>query len=1349
MATEAEIIPESLSLMKAEEAMESKSLTLELCDRAVELLPGDLKKLQGEIIQKIETVECLDKAESKEVASNNGVETMNTVSEDNPEISKGESFIVPPEVSEVAKETPLKAEKILEDEEKKAVNNKFQLKEEAGTGEIQGAKADEAADTESNKLEDSLELKEQALTDTPEPTSNSLEKANETVTEASNSELVQSGQEEKSFKEVEDADTEPEKLPAIPVKEEGIEAVEASGTEKDQMLSDGNEETLTSTLAEGSEKKDHQTTSEISEVDEKELRNPNEEVASVPEAAPEVDEKLQEVSSVVGEDKSQDTIESSEEIRIFEKIAEKIQEAEKKHESPEDNSNKKTMEEKAKEMGILEDEKPQEPDAVVDQAVTISQASITEESMEAETISSVEKLHEGKVKEAENLGNEKGEDSSTKKTEEPNEVDKTEEEIQNEDSDAPQAALEGESIGGQVMAEESQEHGTLTGDNKTKEAETVEDEITPESECPVELQGAIEDGATATQTLSEEQPEDHITASVLPSEVQEDTATQTLSEDGATATQTLPEEKPEDHITTSVLPSEVQEDTATQTLSEEKPADHITTSILPSEVQEDETKETELPEEVSNSSTKETESNEVPKENLLTEDKEVTEASYSTPQSEELAKGGSGEDELKDKLIEDKTNEAVETTCQTEELVAEAQKASEDEITEKQVIFEDKTVEDPGHASVAMIETGTVKEEESSTELSQAEGAKDLADGKEIIDDIQQPEETTDIASDKQISREFDPIENTAISSPIELQDKVGESSQKDEVGDVKEIYPEVVEHTGEKATDNSGEEITKESTSVEDSTKESSSDCVEISTNETLQVTQDMIVETEAKDETGTEEKLEEQPLAPSSELPTEEEEHGVATKVDAVEEKEPKEVETLDKDSSDSKTGEQICLEKEENEELKAVVEQETIALQTPATDHSGEEINKESTSVEDSTKESSSSDHVEISTKEALQVTQDRIEESEAKDETGAAQTLPEEQSVAPPSSELPTEEEEHGVTAKVHAVEEKELKEVGTLDKDSSDTKTGEEICLEKDENKELKAVVEQEAIAVQAPPIEVKEDSVSHLEDGRKEDELKDEHAGEKTTEVLSVETVKDSANKGVEKETVAEDKTVQDLEAASVDVKEATTVREEIAGEADSNGNRTRSSFGKEHVPTEQQDRALEASEKPEVKDLEPGKAQEICPEAGVEQGEEERKTENTGMEITQEPASADSGKFSLSDLLQRSTDEKMQVAERVIDLTVNKEEAETIETKEAKPDEEKNGEEGVEHNKTDTGSESAVMVEAPRDTDTKSHKKSHNILSGVGSKVKHSISKVKKAITGKSSQPKESKPISPKESEK
>ncbi|RWW30025.1 hypothetical protein GW17_00005404 [Ensete ventricosum] len=55
-------------------------------------------------------------------------------------------------------------------------------------------------------------------------------------------------------------------------------------------------------------------------------------------------------------------------------------------------------------------------------------------------------------------------------------------------------------------------------------------------------------------------------------------------------------------------------------------------------------------------------------------------------------------------------------------------------------------------------------------------------------------------------------------------------------------------------------------------------------------------------------------------------------------------------------------------------------------------------------------------------------------------------------------------------------------------------------------------------------------------------------------------------------------------------------------------------------------------------------------------------------------------------------------------------------------------------HKKMESSHDSAVPV-ASRDAELKpAHKKSHNILSGVGSKVKRSIAKVKKAITGKSS---------------
>ncbi|KAL6520214.1 hypothetical protein OROMI_032394 [Orobanche minor] len=55
--------------------------------------------------------------------------------------------------------------------------------------------------------------------------------------------------------------------------------------------------------------------------------------------------------------------------------------------------------------------------------------------------------------------------------------------------------------------------------------------------------------------------------------------------------------------------------------------------------------------------------------------------------------------------------------------------------------------------------------------------------------------------------------------------------------------------------------------------------------------------------------------------------------------------------------------------------------------------------------------------------------------------------------------------------------------------------------------------------------------------------------------------------------------------------------------------------------------------------------------------------------------------------------------------------------------------------------SEAPIMVDMGDADEKVAHRKSHNILSGVGSKVKHSIAKVKKAITGKSSHTKPSSP--------
>lgn len=132
-----------------------------------------------------------------------------------------------------------------------------------------------------------------------------------------------------------------------------------------------------------------------------------------------------------------------------------------------------------------------------------------------------------------------------------------------------------------------------------------------------------------------------------------------------------------------------------------------------------------------------------------------------------------------------------------------------------------------------------------------------------------------------------------------------------------------------------------------------------------------------------------------------------------------------------------------------------------------------------------------------------------------------------------------------------------------------------------------------------------------------------------------------------------------------------------------------------------------------------------------------EEKVSESGVET------ADSTSAQISErLMNESTKERMKV---ITHLTEEKESTDSKElqadkeaedeeehenVEEAKTDEEK---EDTEHKRTYQGYDEPVIVEASTDTEVKV-KKSHSILSGMGSKVKHSISKVKKAIIGKSS---------------
>ncbi|KAK6913073.1 hypothetical protein RJ641_022674 [Dillenia turbinata] len=147
----------------------------------------------------------------------------------------------------------------------------------------------------------------------------------------------------------------------------------------------------------------------------------------------------------------------------------------------------------------------------------------------------------------------------------------------------------------------------------------------------------------------------------------------------------------------------------------------------------------------------------------------------------------------------------------------------------------------------------------------------------------------------------------------------------------------------------------------------------------------------------------------------------------------------------------------------------------------------------------------------------------------------------------------------------------------------------------------------------------------------------------------------------------------------------------------------------------------------------------------------DEIKTGDENEETAKASIPEPSAHTSLFDLMERSirehphgtrelTDEKGQI---VHEEEMYRNEAEKIHVEEPLTDEERECEEDEEeHKKADSGSDAPVMVEAHRDMDEKAtHKKHHNILSGVGSKVKHSIAKVKKAITGKSSHHKQLSP--------
>ncbi|XP_064952516.1 uncharacterized protein LOC135606663 isoform X2 [Musa acuminata AAA Group] len=137
-----------------------------------------------------------------------------------------------------------------------------------------------------------------------------------------------------------------------------------------------------------------------------------------------------------------------------------------------------------------------------------------------------------------------------------------------------------------------------------------------------------------------------------------------------------------------------------------------------------------------------------------------------------------------------------------------------------------------------------------------------------------------------------------------------------------------------------------------------------------------------------------------------------------------------------------------------------------------------------------------------------------------------------------------------------------------------------------------------------------------------------------------------------------------------------------------------------------------------------------------------ELRIQNVKSDLNEQYMSIDSHEVQKLDTFVKSTDKVVQEEKfkEEISPKVLMDERQTNKTTDTQLDDDKTDEENDEkededdHKIMESSHDSAVPVEA-RDAVLKpAHKKSHNILSGVGSKVKRSIAKVKKVITGKSS---------------
>ncbi|GMJ09374.1 hypothetical protein HRI_004606600 [Hibiscus trionum] len=1458
MATEAEQIP----VLKAEE---------EICKPSL-----DLKKSEGGLAMPAGTYESSDKSENIELATNNGVETLNTVSQGNPEISEGESFSILPEVSKVSEtcgmsdhitvdDTPVKADKIAELEDVKVskieeiTNNDSSPEEKLGNiGEVMS----QHAEIESNEQEANLELKKQASIGNLDPIIDSSNEANEIVTKAGHSSNIQEELEDKSIEGKKD--TEPEKLPSVVEKGEDIEAtdlIQTSVSEKDQIISDSTGDTLTSKVAETSEIKDHETISEISEIAGKELQNenPHEEVACIHEPAAEVGEKLEEVSKgpEIEEHPKVDVSSSS------------VSDETLKESIKEDESIPLKSTEKASSSTELEDSTTDTKDESIPLKSAEKASSSTE--LEDSTTDTKEKtLVEGSTNTAELESAPVAPETEEKKQETYNIV-------PTEESSLATTGHKGAGVVGVDIDVEPADSSVSCEKDKDEHSETplpqaIDETLMEKADNTTLDVPKVESKETEPEQLPEESlvhTEQETGKSISVAE----TLTDEQSSDLGIVKEKIEDEKPLDEATdsgeTSCICGDVEkviqaEDDLAKNLAEQetevpKGAPDQIFEVINMNVHEEQSKET-IPE-LSKSQADETitdvqnqeseqKINEEPEDKLEDEQKanEVTKAvilskeveDYTSVSNECLKEGNSNEQaEAKNLEVEEHSTKDREAP-----LIVELEERRQDQESgdSESVHIEDRESEE----KIKDI----VHEPKQSDETVTKVGAEKILDNTKMNEElvnlslVETSQETSKSDANQEIKQVENPQQEVEKTEPAS-EPEVNEAEQSKAVPETSSEYPsesiptstatlpskdEEIEtaHLSEKIGEevHNGDEIVKHDSTIEEKEEESEPKAVSVETtivDEGLQneepedQIQTTTSTTPSKDDLSDSKLAAEICLEKEEDVDGKKDETGAARAIEVEEPKDQYSASALTEAIVDQETSvaqASLAVESREIETPALPTEKHETIETEPRKDESPPKIQEQTTEVEEAsnveveTSEKAFDNELikeklvkasagenqcdntndtivnEVSNQELLEVKEvaettyltseledlakDGYGEDELKDKLikdRALETTQTEEDVAEAqkiseseiiekqivcedktaenpcqdSSITPTEEES-GLELSQAGQEvakgsdnqiSRELEPIANTEITSSTVKEHAPIDLQdkvaessqKAEVEDVKEVYPKEADVghggdkiIDNSGKKITEELTS-VEDSTKIKELKDEHTVEKneTLKIPAYENEKDGANNNVEKEIVAEDQTVKDQEQAQVSVKEATIVPEE-------------------------------AMAKPEAIDLQPGEAKEIV------HGEE--KTDTSVAEINPEHAPASSGNLSLSDLLQRSAEEKIDVAERVIEereLTVSKEDAhledaETIPAKEPKVDDVPGGDEP---NKNDSGSDAPVIVEAPRDTEIKPQKKSQNILSGVGSKVKNSISKVKKAITGKSSHSKEPKAISSKGNDK